>query len=220
MFVWVCFGEGLCAWKRGYHFCHFSPRCCLWLRFEMECHVVDGEWWRMWALTCWGHRRRGTESINGVTGSERRWADVIAMCAGGIVLQSDHADLTPDLITHWDVFEKQILWPFLLAVSVGLTCRGRPSSSKKDFASFITQTHIHAHTKGLNDYSPVNGYSAPKRPQERQRREVGKVWGRGSGRDITSPVCTVAVKSRTKKGWRVGQSEQGMEVWGGSKKED
>ena len=31
--------------------------------------------------------RRGTESINGVTVSEKRRADVIAMCAGGIVLQ-------------------------------------------------------------------------------------------------------------------------------------
>lgn len=33
-----------------------------------------------------GHRRRHTESINGVTVSEKKRADVIAMCAEGIVV--------------------------------------------------------------------------------------------------------------------------------------
>lgn len=64
----------------------FADACCLWPHFKMECQVVEGDWWRMWALTCTGHRRRGTESINGVIVSEKRRADVIAMCAGGIIL--------------------------------------------------------------------------------------------------------------------------------------
>lgn len=51
----------------------------------VSCGGVEGR--RVWALTCWGHRRRGTESINGVTVSEKRRADVIAMCAGGIAAQ-------------------------------------------------------------------------------------------------------------------------------------
>lgn len=192
MFVWVCFGEGLCAWKRGYNFCHFSPRCCLWLRFEMECHVVDGEWWRMWALTCWGHRRCGTESINGVTGSERRWADVIAMCAGGIVLQSDHADLTPDLITHWDVFEKQIVWPFLLAVSVGLTQILLHLSLKR--------TSVHT----LRAWMTTHRLTCTVHPSALKKGKGGR-WvkcGGGEVAEISHPLCAQWQ-------WRAGQRKDG-----------
>lgn len=46
----------------------------------------EGNGWRMWALTCQGHRRRTSESINGVAVSEKRRADAIAMSAQGIVL--------------------------------------------------------------------------------------------------------------------------------------
>lgn len=99
-----------------------------------------------------------------------------------------------------------------MAGSVGLTCRDMQSSSMtqpphpSSLSSFITQTHIHAHTC---NYSPVNTYKAPSR----KRRGGG-----GRGRDIASPRAHSDgsdVWSRTKKGWRVGQREQGMEMRGG-----
>ncbi|KAI9514113.1 hypothetical protein NQZ68_036174 [Dissostichus eleginoides] len=88
-----------------------------------------------------GHRRRGTESINGVAVPEKRRADVIAMGAGGMVLQE----------------------PTMQAVGGG--------------------------------YSVGEG--------EWQRYRIPCAHG---GSDVWS---------RTKKRGRVGQREQGMEMWGG-----
>lgn len=93
--------------KTHFDFWHFFAPwalCCLGFPFEMECHVVEDEWWRMWALTCWGHRRRGTESINGVTVSQKRRADVIAMRARGIIQREPTMQAVAALLTHLYVF--------------------------------------------------------------------------------------------------------------------
>ena len=95
-----------------------------------------------------------------------------------------------------------------MAGSVGLTCRDMQSSSMtqpphpSSLSSFITQTHMHAHTR---DYSPVNTYKAPSR---KRRGDEGE----GPRYRIPRAHDGGDVWSRTKKGWRVGQKEQGMEM--------
>lgn len=149
--LWPCSCVKACSFERDNIFLLLcsSLRCSLWLQFKMECQVVEGDWWRMWALTCWGHRRHGTESINGVTVSKKKRTDVIAMCARGIILQEPTARVVslPFFTTFICIWE--INWVALsLAVSVGLTRRDIKSSSMtQPFASlkFLFIYHLNTH---------------------------------------------------------------------------
>lgn len=180
----------------------------------MECQVVEGDWWRMWALTCWGHRRHGTESINGVTVSKKKRTDVIAMCARGIILQEPTTRVVSPPFFNTFICIWEINWVALsLAVSVGHI---KSSSMTQPFASLkfllIYQTHERAHTQRLSDYSPVNTYNTPKCPQER-RGGGGNGMGEGEWQRYHIPVHTTAMMcgagQRKEGGWDKG----GKEMW-------
>lgn len=217
-----CISVKVCAVEKDNMFLLLcSSLCCsLWLKFKMECQVVEGDWWRMWALTCWGHRRHGTESINGVTVSEKKRTDVIAMCARGIILQDPTVRVVSLPFFNIFICILEINWVALsLAVSVGLPCRDiksssmtQPLASLKFLFIYHSNTHMHAHTQRLNVYSPFN--NTPKCPQERKGGGGGYSMGEGEWQRYHIPVCI------TVKMWGAGQRKEGgwdkggKEMWG------
>ena len=177
---------------------------------------MEGDWWRMRALTCRGHRRRGTESINGVTVSEEKRLMWLRCVPGESFCRSCRwrcPENTSMCIWEMNRGGGPFQWQ-RVSGSHAEMCSHQPRHNPPPthpppsptpslkFLFIYQSNHTCTHTLDVwaTTHRLTHTCNAPERPQGRERGGRG-VGGRGEWQ--RDPLCT--------RRWRVEQDKERRE---------